>query len=116
MFFLLSCNKFLSDKPKQAVCLSPIFLHTIHCQLLCQFYLQTLHKHLTCLVLHLNLTRLRNFCELERFRKVINCIYKIKFWLSKKKFFELESDANKKMHYLDTRYSKSLILNASGYR
>ena len=47
-----------------------------------------LHKHLKYLNLHLKFTRLRNFIEIEGFRKVINCIYKIRFWLHQKLFFK----------------------------
>ena len=87
VLFLFCCNIFLSNLPKQIDFLNLICRHTKLCQLLCQFYLQTLHKHLTCVNLHLKLIRLRNFCKLEGFRKVINCIYKIRCWLNPKLFF-----------------------------
>ena len=61
-------------------------LHTNLCQLSCQFYLQTIHKHLTSLNLHFKQSSLRNFCKIKEFRKLINRIYKVRFQPNPKLF------------------------------
>ena len=88
-FYILYILEYIFVKlPKTSCLFQSDILHTN----LCQFYLLKLHKHLTYLNLHLKLSSLGSFGELERFRKVINRIYKIRYRPNQKLLLKLDSD------------------------